>query len=168
MRRIVSFLLMGVGTLLFFGAAGWFYFNGLISRPAPVPLPGLIAGLPLTDQRTGLQAASDFFILHDKQFPLTSGAVGIYGNRQITLWVAGTPLNFLASRMIEAMREKIAEGNSPFTSTSEFVAGGRTVYGLEGMGQKHFYFQSKNLVIWLASDPAYANQALKQTLEAYP
>jgi hypothetical protein len=168
MRRLGSLLLMGAGILLFFGAGGWLYFSDLISRPAPVPLPDQIAGLPLTDQRTGAQAASDFFALHEKQFPLTSGAVGIYGNHQITLWVAGTPLNFQASQMVEAMREKIAEGNSPFTSTSEFVTGGRTVHSLEGMGQKHFYFQSKNLVIWVASDPAFADQALEQTLEAYP
>jgi hypothetical protein len=159
---------MGVGISLFFGAGGWLYFGDLISRPTPVPLPGQLAGLPLMDQRTGAQAASDFFSLHDKQFPLTSGAVGIYGSRQITLWVAGTPLNFQASQMIEAMREKIEEENSPFTATSEFMDGRRTIYILEGMGQKHFYFQSKNLVIWLASDSAFADQALKQTLEAYP
>ena len=70
--------------------------------------------------------------------------------------------------MTSAMQEKIAEGNSPFTPVNEINDRNRTIYVLEGMGQKHFYFQSGNLVIWLASDEATADQALQQILEAYP
>ncbi len=157
-----------MGILLVFTTAGWLYFNNLISKPAAVPLPGQIAGLPLIDRRTGAQAAYDFFILHGEQFPLTSGAVGIYGDHQITVWAAGTPLAVMASRMIEAMREKIAQGNSPFTPVAELKDGGRTIYILEGMGQKHYYFQSENMVIWLAVDPSIADEAIRQILEAYP
>lgn len=46
--------------------------------------------------------------------------------------------------------------------------GNRVVYVLEGMGQKHYYSQAKNLVIWLAVEPGLADQALQQTLEVYP
>jgi len=35
------------------------------------------------------------------------------------------------------------------------------------MGQKHYYFRAENLVIWLAVDPAYADDALQQILEVY-
>ncbi len=65
------------------------------------------------------------------------------------------------------MREKIAQGNSPFTSINEIYDRNRKVYTLEGMGQKHYYFQSENLVIWLAVDPAFADDALQQILEVY-
>ena len=43
-----------------------------------------------------------------------------------------------------------------------------STYALDGMGQKHFYFQSKNLIIWLAAEPSIADEALKQILEDYP
>lgn len=41
------------------------------------------------------------------------------------------------------------------------------MYALEGMGQKHYYFQAENLVIWLAVDPAFGDEALQQILEVY-
>lgn len=168
MKRIVPIAVIGIGLLLLFGSGGWLYFDNLVSHPAAVSLPEQLAGLQMTSYATGNQAAAEFENLHGKQFPITSGAIGMYGDYEITLWAAGTPLNFIASQMVYAMRDKISEGRSPFTPIGEFKDGGRTIYALEGMGQRHYYFQSQNLVIWLASDPALADQALQQILEAYP
>jgi hypothetical protein len=70
--------------------------------------------------------------------------------------------------MLIAMKDKIAEGNSPFTPAGERPDGGRVIYELEGMGQKHFYFQSGDLLIWLAADQEIAEQAISQVLEFYP
>ncbi|MBE3068022.1 MAG: hypothetical protein IMZ73_11465 [Chloroflexi bacterium] len=117
---------------------------------------------------TGPQAVADFSNLHGEQFSLTSGAVGFYGNNRATIWVAGAPLNLMAARLVTAMRDKIAEGNSPFTTSGEYQDNKRTIYALEGMGQKHFYFQSHNLVIWLAADADIADAALQQLKEIYP
>ena len=168
MKRIAPNVLIGIGLLLFFAAGAGIYFNNLITHPAAVSLPEQIAGLPLSTKMTGTQATEEFDMLHNQQFPLTSGAVGIYGEQKAALWVGGAPFKFMAAGMVTAMRDKIAEGQSPFTPIDEFKDGGRTIYALEGMGQKHFYFQSKNLIIWLAADPSIADEALKQTLEAYP
>ncbi len=168
MKRIFPIGLIALGILLVFGALGSQFYNDIFTDLAAVSLPNQMAGLPLTNRVTGPQAAAAFENLHGKQFPLTSGAIGYYGNQQATLWVAGAPLNFMASRMIEAMRAKIAEGNSPFTPMTEIKDGVRTVYVLEGMGQKHFYFQSENLIVWLAADPSIADEALEQILEVYP
>lgn len=168
MKRTFSLGLIAVGILLITGAAAWSYFNNLVNQPAAVSMPDSIAGLQITDYTTGAQAAAVFENLHGKQFPITSGAIGIYGNREITLWAAGAPSEAIASEMTNAMREKIAEGNSPFTPLTELNDNNRKVYVLEGMGQKHYYFQSKNLVIWLAVSPALADQALQQILEVYP
>lgn len=156
------------GVLLSVGAFGWLYGGSAIRNPAAIDLPKQLAGLPRTEYRTGAQSAAEFEKLHGKQFPLTSGAIGIYGENQIILWVGGTPLNIMASKMVDAMREKIAVGNSPFTPMTEFDDNNRNVYMLEGMGQMHYYFQSKNLVIWLAADPAVADAAIQQTLEVFP
>jgi len=168
MKRSLSLTLMFLGTLFIVAALIWASFEKAIGNPASLTLPEQLAGLPLSSQMTGPQAVTDFSNLHGEQFPLTSGAVGIYGDHQATLWVAGAPLNLMAARMVTAMRDKIAEGNSPFTPSGEYQDNQRTIYILEGMGQKHFYFQSHNLVIWLAADADIADAAIQQLKEIYP
>lgn len=168
MRRIGPITVIGAGILLILLTGVWLYVGNLIDHPGPVSLPESIAGVSLTSKLTGTDATEEFSMLHNEHFPLTSGAVGIYGDNQVAVWVGGAPLPFMATRLVDAMRDKIAEGNSPFTPLSARQEDGRTIYALEGMGQKHFYFQSNNRVIWLAAEPALADKALQQTLEAYP
>jgi len=168
MKRFLPIGLIAVGILLISGTLAWSYFGNLTSQRAEVRLPNSIAGLRITNRTTGAQAIAEFENLHGKQFPVTSGSIGVYGNSEITLWVAGAPSEAIALEMTNAMQEKITQGNSPFTPLEQFNHGNRTIYALEGMGQKHYYFQSKNLVIWLAVSPALAGQALQQTLEVYP
>jgi hypothetical protein len=168
MKRAFSLGLVAAGILLISGAVSWSYFNNRVSQSAAVSLPDSIAGLQITNYTTGAQAVTEFENLHGKQFPINSGSIGRYGNQQTTLWVAGVSSNSIALDMIEAMQEKIAQRNSPFTPLGKFHLGNRAIYVLEGMGQRHYYFQSKNLVIWLASDPAIADAAIQQILEVYP
>jgi len=168
MRKYAYHTLIGLGIILLLVSGGIYLYNSGTIQPAVAPLPDQLAGLPQSMKMTGTQATEEFDMLHNQHFPLTSGAVGIYGDKKAALWVGGAPFNFMAADMITAMRDKISEGRSPFTPIGEFKDGGRTIYTLEGMGQKHYYFQSKNLVIWLAADSSIADQALKQTLEAYP
>jgi hypothetical protein len=168
MKRSLPIILMFLGTLVVLVALGWAYVGNLTSHPAAESLPRQLAGLPLTSQMSGPQAVANFSNLHGEQFPLTSGAVGIYGDGKATLWVAGAPLTLIAARLVSAMRDKIAEGNSPFTPSGETQDKKRTIYILEGMGQKHFYFQSHNLVIWLATDAEIAETAIQQVKEIYP
>ncbi len=168
MRRIGPIVVIGMGILLILTVGAWLYLNNLINHPTIVPLPDRVAELPLTTKLTGTDATEEFSMLHKKQVPLTSGAVGVYGDNQIALWIGGTPLEFMAAELVVAMHDKISEGNSPFTRIAERRNGGRTIYALEGMGQRHYYFQSNNLVIWLAVEPALADKALQQILEAYP
>ncbi len=168
MKRSLSFSLIFIGTLIVLAAFGWAYIENSIGHPASLTLPGQIANLPLASQMSGPQAVADFSNLHGERFPLTSGAVGIYGNNQATLWVAGAPLDLIAARLVAAMRDKIAEGNSPFSPSGEYQDNKRIIYVLEGMGQRHFYFQSHNLVIWLAADADIADAALQQLKESYP
>lgn len=168
MRKYVCHALIGLGIILILVSGGIYLYDSGTIQPAVAPLPDQLAGLPQGMKMTGTQATEEFDMLHNQHFPLTSGAVGIYGDQKAALWVGGAPFNFMAADMITAMHNKISEGGSPFTPKGEFKDGGRTIYTLEGMGQKHYYFQSKNLVIWLAADPSIADEALKQTLEAYP
>lgn len=168
MKRHFSIGLIVLGTLLSTGALGWLYFGNSTNIAETVALPDQIAGLQRSDYRTGAQAIAELENLHVKQFPIISGAIGIYGNQQITVWVASASSDSIASQMVDAMRKRIAEGNSPFTPLNQTSDNNRLVYALEGMGQKHFYFQSKNLVVWVAVDSALAEAVIQQILEAYP
>ena len=95
--------------------------------------------------------------------------MGTFGEEgEITLYVAGTPLSFMAGRLVVAMRDKIARSETPFSPIAEREDGGRIVFELDGMGQRHFYFRSRDLVIWLAADESYTEEALKQVLDFYP
>ena len=168
MKRLFPLGLVIVGALLSVTALNQLYLSSRASSSNAIPLPNQLAGLRITDSKSGDEAIGDFADLHGKEFPITSGAVATYGNHQITLWVAETSSESVAAQLTNAMQGKIAKGNSPFTPVNEINDSGRHIYALEGMGQKHFYFQSDHLVIWLAADPDIADNALQQILEAYP
>jgi len=102
-------------------------------------------------------------------FSLSKGAVGTYGGENgITLYLAGTPLKFLAGGLLVAMRDKIAEANSPFTLLAELEINRRKVYELQGRGQLHYYFRSENLNVWLAADETHIEETLRQVFDFYP
>jgi hypothetical protein len=50
----------------------------------------------------------------------------------------------------------------------ELKDGNRLIYELEGMGQRHYYFQSGKLLIWMAANPELAEQAITEILKFYP
>ena len=107
--------------------------------------------------------------MHGQEFQLNQAAVGNYGTmNEITIYVAGTPLGFMAGRMIIDMRDKIASSETPFTPLAERQYGSRNGIRAWGMGQKHYYFRSGNLVIWLAGNEQEAEWALEQALDFYP
>ncbi len=83
------------------------------------------------------------------------------GKMGFPLYVAGTPLKFLAGGLLVAMRDKIAEANSPFTLLAEREINRRKVYEVQGRGQLHYYFRSDNLIVWLAADETHAEGALR-------
>jgi hypothetical protein len=125
----------------------------------------------LSQSLTAEDSISEVARLHGNDFSLSSGAVGMYGtDHSIILWVAGAPYQTMADWMLVAMREKIAmpSSNSPFSPVGERQDRSRTIYELDGMDQKHFYFQSGKLIVWLAADPKWAEEALSQTLQFYP
>lgn len=164
LRRTLPFGLMGLGALLLIGSLAYWSLSRALARPSAVAVPPDLAGRSLTQQETGVAAVAEVVRLHGKDFPLTSGAMAVYGGGTATLWVSGAPAAPLAAEMVCAMRDKIAEGRSPFQPLETRELADRTVYVLEGMGQRHFYFQAGALVAWLAADEAIAEQALAETL----
>lgn len=166
MRRWLPILMMGSGVLLVAGSL----LVILLNQPAKndAPLPSSLANQPLTNATYGDQAVADITRLHGKQFPITSGAVGQYGDSgQSTLWVSESPTEGDAADLVTAMQTRIAEGRSPFSQRDVRDEGSTDILVLDGMGQQHFYFQVGKRVIWLAADPSIAEAALQDTLAFY-
>ena len=168
MKRVFPIALIASGILLSVAAFGQIYTTNQDPISRTGNLLTQLAGLELTSTKTGDAAISEFTSMHGKEFPVTTGEIGYYGDRAITLWVAGTSTESIAAEMVNNMQVRIAEGNSPFKPVNEFQNGHRTVDALDGMGQKHYYFQSEDLVIWLAASPSIAEEAVQQLLEVYP
>lgn len=164
-----AFVLIILGLIFIFGGLGYAIYQQRLGQVNPAPLPGELAQLPIAGQILGPPALLELSWMHGQEFQLNQGAVGSYGESgEITVYVAGTPLSFTADRVLIAMRDKIARADSPFTPVAEREDDQRTVYGLVGMGQQHFYFRSGNLIVWLAVNEHEAEIALKQVLEFYP
>lgn len=168
-RHPFAGLVIILGVILLTGSLIFSYLNRSNASPKETNLPRSIAGFPLNSATYGPEAVTEITRMHGKEFPITSGAMGMYGEtNQVTLWVAGFSNRSTATQIVSVMEEKIATGNSPFTPTAQQQVGDRTVYLLDGMGQKHIYFQSSNLVVWLAADLSYSDQAIQQIEEDYP
>ncbi len=173
-KRITTLALMSAGLLLITASALYWQYSRAIANPGESPLPEAIGGLLFFSANYGPEAVSEVTRLHDKAFPLSSGAAGHYssGSQSAMLWVSGTLVRPLAARMVREMEAAIAEadaeGRSPFKPIDDRRVGSRTLYELTGMGQRHFYFQSGSLVVWLAADEAVADRALAEVLAFYP
>jgi hypothetical protein len=166
---VAALVLIALGWVLVLPAAGYLIYTSEIRNPDAVDLPETLVGYRLRAALYGAQAVADVARLHGQDFPLTSAGVGMYGERgQLTLWAAGSMADFFAAQLMEAMQESIAASDTPFVPLGRSQRGGRTVYELEGMGQRHYYFQAGNLIVWLAVEPALAEQALGEVLEFYP
>lgn len=168
LKRSGPVALVIAGALLLLGSAGYLLYARALADPGGAAVPDSIAGAPLSQKTVGIEAVAEVTRLHGKEFPLTSGAMAMYGEGAAALWVSGTAASPLAAEMVRAMTDKIAQGHSPFTPTGTRRLNGRDVYELDGLGQRHFYFQSGSLVIWLAADDSIAENAMGEVLQFYP
>ena len=165
--RILAIVFITAGILILTVGLGFILsFN---ANPDHPQLPNKIAELPISNLTTGQQALYEINQLHGKSFPLVTGSVGTYGlENQVIIWVAAAADESKASEILKSMHDRIAEGKSPFLPTDDIPYGNRTVYILEGLGQKHFYFRSRELIVWTAVNADLYQAALQQVLDYYP
>ncbi len=168
LKRSGPVALVIAGALLLLGSGGYLLYARALADPGAAAVPESIAGAPLSQKTVGIEAVAEVARLHGKEFPLMSGAMAMCGEGAAALWVSGTAASPLAAGMVRAMTDKIAQGRSPFTPTGTRRLNGRAVYELDGLGQRHFYFQSGSLVIWLTADDSIAENALGEVLQFYP
>jgi hypothetical protein len=157
-----------LGTLLLLTSAVALVFHQAVAHPGSAPLPDTLAGLQLVDSIYHGRAVDAINRLHGLDFSLSSAAVGAYqGQAGAILWVSGAPTSWHAMSLTKDMRDRIAEGNNPYTPLGEREVGGTVVYALEGLGQRHYYFRAGSLMVWLAVDEELAEAALQECLSFY-
>lgn len=168
-KRWTAYALISLGIAVFAFAWGNYLYLGEAARSGTAPIPEELVELPLIGKVEGASALDELAWMHSQEFRLNQGAIGSYGEQgQIVLYVAGTPFGLTTGRLVREMREKIAAVDSPFTPLAEREVGRRRVYELVGLGQKHFYFRSGDLIVWLAVDESLAEDVLVQVLDYYP
>lgn len=170
LKRLAPYILLIGGIVLIGAGLVYRHFSTQAADPGAAPLPVELVGLPQLRQAVGPSAVAEISQMHGQGFPLITGGVAAYGQggAAATIWASGTPFSLSAARMVAQMESAIRGGSSPFTPVTVRQIDGRDVYELTGMGQRHFYFRSATLVIWLAADEPIAEAALAETLEFYP
>lgn len=120
-------------------------------------LPKSLAGLTLEDFYGGERAQKEIERLHGGKVTVKSGYVGYYrerdGGRSATFWISQADNEEEALTLFTRMEEGIAKGSTPFSTPQKASVPGLealTVYFLTGMGQDHYFWVKKNLVIWVA------------------
>ncbi|MEW6567863.1 MAG: hypothetical protein AB1449_06805 [Chloroflexota bacterium] len=168
MRRPRLALLVMAAGLALLSIAAVLLVRERILEPGDAPLPTDLAGLTLQRAVYGRQAVAELTRLHGRSFPLTAGAVGMYGpSGNSTLWVSEAPGGAAAAALVWSMERSIAETQTPFTPVEDRTTPEGEIHVLAGFGQTHHYFRLGSRVLWLAADPNLAEAALQDTMEYY-
>jgi hypothetical protein len=167
--RFVALGILVAGLLVLTTSIGFLLYKSSDESGKSINLPEQVAGLRVTKTTFGTQALLEIARLHGKEFPLITGAVGRYGDKdQVIIWIAEAADKAAAEGILLAMRDRIADGKSPFTPTGELQNGKRIIYSLTGLDQHHFYFQSGNQIVWVAAEVTLLQNAFQQVLVSYP
>ena len=167
-NRLLSYLLFIAGVAVLTGTIMYsLHIRQSGNNSLENNVPQMIADLSLTRLIVGQEAIESIHQLHGKDFPLVDGAVAVYGNQNVILWVSDAGSVSAAADLTELMKIRIAEGRSPFEELGSFELDDFVIYELEGIGQTHYYWQSGRLVLWLAADGELAERALGEVVIFY-
>lgn len=168
MRKYLPYILLVIGIALV-GFTIWY------SRQSPRQLPiesadapQSLAGFALADFLTGAEAVTEIQSMHMGEFQIGQAIVSSYGAGNVLLWVADAGSPEASTSLLDQMAAVIGQGGTPFNPTGIYEFSSRQVYGMDGGGQLHFFFQSGQKVVWLSADPTAAEQALIEAMAYYP
>lgn len=131
-------------------------------------LPETIGQFELSATTKGEQAKQSVIALHrGAKIDLKEAEIGDYyaGNSQAKLWVGRTKNVAQAKILFNRMTKKISKGTSPFGIPKQKTLKGIKMMEMEAMGQKHYYYVSKDKVVWLSADSSLATEAIADVIE---
>lgn len=169
LKRFLPYILLAAG-LVIIAVVAFLLLQGSLGAVSSAGAPSQLAGFALTEQTSGAAAITEIRNLHlVGNFEMQDAHVAVYGAQNMVLWIADAGAESTAQSQLVAMDDAIINAaNSPFTMIGMYVFSGRQVRSLDGLGQLHFYFQSGSKVVWVSSDPGFAEQALQEALNFYP
>jgi hypothetical protein len=169
LRRRLPLSVAAVGVILLITGSVLAFLDTIPLRPQAADLPPRLAGLELSSRSDGPQAVAELGRMHAADLALESAAIGKYGDAgQVVVWLSQMPDPMAAFNMTEAMRTRINAVDSPFTQVALRPRQAGPITELEGTGQRHYFYASGSIVIWLGAEPALAEQALVNLREMYP
>lgn len=120
--------------------------------------------MTLIDVLTGQEAIEDMSMLHGKDVGLVGGWVGHYQARGI-VFVGEIADEKGAARLLDAMVARISAGNRVFTNLRSTEIDGQRLHSVTGQGQKHYFYQKGNKVIWLSLPTSKPEDFLSEALQ---
>ncbi len=143
------------------------------ARPPAAPpagdlqAPPILAGSALVAAIRGPAALAELARLHGRRIEAVDGLVARYGGG-LTVWISASSSPPRTTMLLFEMTRRLAGAATPFTAPRALEISGRTVFATDGLGQRHYYYQSGSLAIWLAAPPSVADATLRKLLQVYP
>ncbi len=119
--------------------------------------PKSLGGLTLQEAYGGARAKREIEQMHGGKVRIDRGFVATYtdGKLSATVWVSESANEEEAVKLTEKMEKSIAKGGTPFSPLERITVPGLEaipVYFTQGMGQFHYIWVKKRLIIWVALD----------------
>jgi len=107
------------------------------------------------------------FDYYGSQLPFTDALIVSYLflDHPVEVWVGVCNLQSLAGEAFALLQAETDPAANPvWRSQSEFERLGRTIANVAGRGQRNYFFQDSNMLVWITADSIAAVHALNATL----
>ena len=140
------------------------------AQAVPLEPPKTVGVLSLVHALRGKEALRAIDRLHGKGLAGTDGDVAHCENngRVATLYVSRPARSSTNGAQIERMATGIRAGKTPFYHLKSYERDGTTVYSALGQEQIHYFYRRDVDVVWIAADPAVANEVVEHLLRRGP
>ena len=130
-------------------------------------LPQDILGYKLTRKISGSEAVQMVNRLHLQAVTDTENEIGFYEKdaKQAIIYITYYQSETDAQTDLLKMVDKISPENSVFINGGQMDSNNTIAYRYFGMGQTHFIFSNKQMLIWLSVDTMIAKNFLDSYLE---
>ncbi|MCL5074659.1 MAG: hypothetical protein M1136_03270 [Chloroflexi bacterium] len=153
-----------------FLALVWFSFGQNVLAPREqVRVPGRFGPLELVSKVEGSETLAQVRRLHGTDVNLVTAYIAEYahGGERVTVWVGGAESESVAAELTRRMIEGIERGGAGFGNLQRLTIAGHGIFQVEGPGGKHFFYNSKEKVVWLTVEAADAMVVVERALKTF-
>ena len=145
-------------------AVAWGLWTAVAGEETATGAPQEIAGYRLQGALTGSAAVASMQRLHGEEIDIVTGWIARYEGGG-TIWLAEAADEGAAGRLLQAMTDRIADGNESFSHLQGEEYRGLTVYSVLGQGQRHYYYARGRQLVWVATPPGAEEAFFSDALE---